>query len=41
MDGLLAMGARNIAMIRGITEAEDVMARTEDFKGRIREDMGE
>jgi thiamine-phosphate pyrophosphorylase len=32
---VLDKGARNIALIRGIAEAEDIISRTKEFKGRI------
>ena len=35
IDELLAKGAGNIALIRGITEAEDVEAATRQFKERV------
>jgi len=35
IDELVSMGAENIALIRGITEAEDVTARTREFKKRM------
>jgi len=36
IDGLLMKGARNIALIRGITEAEDIAAMTARFKEKLR-----
>ena len=36
IDELITIGARNIALMRGISEAEDVKAITEDFVKRIR-----
>lgn len=35
MGGLLALGARNVALIRGITEADDIVSRTAEFKKKI------
>lgn len=35
MDEILKEGARNIALIRGITEAEDITLRTRGFKNKL------
>jgi len=35
VDTILGEGGRNIAMIRGITEADDIEARAREFKGRL------
>lgn len=35
ISGILKKGARNIALIRGITEAEDIATRTREFKDLI------
>jgi len=37
IDSLMAEGAANIALIRGIIGADDISAATKEFKGRIRE----
>ncbi|MFA6142627.1 MAG: thiamine phosphate synthase [Candidatus Omnitrophota bacterium] len=34
--GILKLGAKRIALIRGITEAEDIMLRTKEFKDIIK-----
>ncbi len=35
IDELLSMGAENIALIRGITEAEEIVSKTRQFKNKI------
>lgn len=35
IDGLLEAGAKNIALIRGITEAEDIVSAAGEFKNRL------
>jgi len=35
MDSILAEGGRNIALIRGIMEADDISARTKQFKKKL------
>jgi thiamine-phosphate pyrophosphorylase len=37
MDKVLLEGARNIAMIRGITEADDIAVRTRQFKEKLKD----
>jgi thiamine-phosphate pyrophosphorylase len=40
IEEVLGRGARNIALIRGITEAEDIAARTKEFKSKLRAKKG-